>query len=193
MTKKYSEPDRSNPNNYMLDTSAYNHIIKSVEKINAVKKSIEYGFYYYSTALQDNELSGKGAKTYNRDCIAITNYVIPPEFKERIDLVNKELNVQLVPEIASCMRDHARLDGTVRFLAPDSLSGQIFKNIVSKNKTDGKRPFEYSYDAMIAEAAVNYGCILVSNDGALRKEVNLLCSNGAITTDELLEIINAYQ
>lgn len=191
MTKKYSEPDRSNPNNYMFDTSAYNHIIETVEKMNAVKKSIEYGFCYYSTALQDNELSGKGAKTYNSDCISITNYVAPPEFKEIIDLVDKELNVQLVPEIASCMRDHARLDGTNRFLAPDSLSGQIFEKIISQ-KANAKRPFEYYYDAMIAEAAVNYGCILVSDDRKHRGIVNSLCPNGAITTDKLLEIINTF-
>ena len=44
MTKKYSEPDRSNPNNYMFDTSAYNHIIESDEKMNAAKKSNSYGF-----------------------------------------------------------------------------------------------------------------------------------------------------
>lgn len=192
MTKNYSEPDRSNPNNYMLDTSAYNHIIESVEKMDATKKSISYGFCYYSTALQDNELSGKGAKTYNRDCISIANYVASPEFKQKISIVDKELNVQLVPEIASCMRDHARLDGTVRFLAPDSLSGQIFENIVSKNKIESDKPFAYSYDAMIAEAAVNYGCILVSDDKKLRDEVKLFCPDGAITTDELLEIINAY-
>lgn len=192
MTKNYSEPDRSNPNNYMLDTSAYNHIIESVEKMNATKKSISYGFCYYSTALQDNELSGKGAKTYNHDCISIANYVASPEFKQKISIVDKELNVQLVPEIASCMRDHARLDGTVRFLAPDSLSGQIFENIVSKNKIESDKPFAYSYDAMIAEAAVNYGCILVSDYKKLRDEVKLFCPDGAINTDELLEIINAY-
>lgn len=108
-------------------------------------------------------------------------------------MVDKELNVQLVPEIASCMRDHTRVDGTNRFNAPNSLSGQIYEKIVSKNKTNGKRPFEYSYDAMIAEAAINYGCILVSDDKELRDEVNLLYTKGAITTDELLEIINTYK
>lgn len=174
----------------MLDTSAYNHIIGSVEKMDATKKSISYGFCYYSTALQDNELSGKGAKTYSTECISVSNCVAPPEFKQKIDIIDKELNVQMVPEIASCMRDHTRLDGTNRFLASDGLGGQIFEKIVSKNKSDGKRPFEYSYDAMIAEAAVNYGCILVSDDGDLRDEVNLRCPNEAISTDELLEIIN---
>ena len=191
MTKKYSEPDKSNPNNYMFDTSAYNHIIESDEKMNATKKSISYGFCYYSTALQDNELSGKGAKTYNSECISLTDYVVPLEFEQKIDMVDRELNVQLVPEIASCMRDHTRVDGTNRFIASDSLSGQTYEKIISQKAND-KRPFEYYYDAMIAEAAVNYGCILVSDDGNHRDTVNSLCPNGAITTDELLEIINAY-
>lgn len=109
---------------------------------------------------------------------------------KKIKIIDKELNVQLVPEIASCMRDHTRVDGTNRFVATDSLSGQIYEKIVRK-KASNKRSFEYYYDAMIAEAAINYGCILVSDDGELRNEVNLLCPNGAITTDELLEIINA--
>lgn len=51
MAKQYSEPDRNNVNNYMLDTSAYNHIVKSPEKLDAVKKSISFGFCYYSTAI----------------------------------------------------------------------------------------------------------------------------------------------
>lgn len=46
---------------------------------------------------------------------------------------------------------------------------------------------------MIAEAAINYGCILVSDDGELRDEVNALCPKRAITSDELLEIINSYK
>ena len=192
MIKKYSVPDRNNCHNYMLDTSAYNHIAESDEKMNATKKSIAYGFCYYSTALQDNELAGKGAKTYNSDCISVSNYVAPLEFKQKMDIIDKELNIQLVPEIASCMRGHARLDGTVRFLAPDSLGGQIYKKII-RQKAKVKRPFEYYYDAMIAEAAVNYGCILVSDDGKHRDAVNSLCLNGEITTDDLLEIINTYR
>lgn len=192
MIKKYSEPDRANKHNYTLDTSAYNHFIEFDEKMKVAKRSIKYGFCYYSTALQDNELSGKGAKTYNRDCISISNFAVLPEFKQKIDIVNKELNVQLVPEIASCMRDHSRLDGTLRFLPSDSLSGQIYGKIASK-RAHRKRPFEFRYDAMIAEAAINYGCILVSDDGPLRDEVNTICPSRAITTDELLEIINAYK
>ena len=121
MTKEYSVPDKNNQNNYMLDTSAYNHIIQSKEKMEATKQSILYGFCYYSTALQDNELAGKGAKTYNGDCVSVSNFVVPPEFQQKIDMLDEALGVRLVPEIASAMRDHSRLDGTLRFLASDSL------------------------------------------------------------------------
>jgi hypothetical protein len=193
MTKKYTVPNRENDNNYMLDTSAYNHVIISAKKMNIVKKSVSYGFCYYSTALQDTELSGKGAKTYNGECISETVYIPIPEFKQKIDIVNKELDVHLVPEIASCMRDHSRLDGTVRFLAPDNIEGQIYKEIINKNKINGKRPFEHSYDAMIAEAAIHYGCIVISDDKPLRDVVNSYFSDRAITTDKLLEIINKYK
>lgn len=193
MTKKYTVPNRENDNNYMLDTSAYNHIIISAKKMNILKKSVSYGFCYYSTALQDIELSGKGAKTYNSECISTTVFIPTPDFKQKIDVVNKELNVQLVPEIASCMLDHSRLDGTIRFLAQDNIEVQVYKEIVSQNKINGKRPFEYSYDAMIAEAAVHYGCTLISDDKPLRDVVNSYFSDRAITTDKLLEIINEYQ
>lgn len=193
MTKKYTVPNRENDNNYMLDTSAYNHIIISAKKMNILKKSVSYGFCYYSTALQDIELSGKGAKTYNSECISTTVFIPTPDFKQKIDVVNKELNVQLVPEIASCMLDHSRLDGTIRFLAQDNIEVQVYKEIVSQNKINGKRPFEYSYDAMIAEAAVHYGCTLISDDKPLRDVVNSYFPDRAITTDKLLEIINEYQ
>lgn len=132
MTKEYSVPDKNNQNNYMLDTSAYNHIIQSKEKMETTKQSILYGFCYYSTALQDNELAGKGAKTYNSDCVSVSNFVVSPEFQQKIDMLDEALGVRLVPEIASAMRDHSRLDGTLRFLASDSLSGQIYEKIASK-------------------------------------------------------------
>ena len=193
MKKNYCEPDRNNQHNYMLDTSAYNHIVKSPERIDTVKQSISLGFCYYSTALQDNELSGKGAKTYNKDCISVVKRPMPLEMKQKFDLLDIELNVKLVPEIASFMRDHARVDGTNRFLAPDSLEGQLYKKIEGKNKSESNRPFEYSYDAMIAEAAVHYGCVLVSDDGTLKDLVNSFLPNSAITTDELIETINTFK
>lgn len=189
MVKNYAEPDKNHQLNYMFDTSAYNHIIESNDKMDAVKKSILYGFRYYSTALQDMELSGKGAKTYNRECIPNMKYSIPMEMKQKFDIVDKELNIQLIPEIASCMRNHSRLDGTIRFLSPESLTGRLYQEIVSKNKPDSNRPFEYSYDAMIAESAIYYGCFLVSDDKELRDTVNSFYPKRAITTEELLEII----
>lgn len=48
MKRYYCEPDRNNQHNYMLDTSAYNHIVKSPERIDIVKKSISLGFWFKS-------------------------------------------------------------------------------------------------------------------------------------------------
>lgn len=42
---------------------------------------------------------------------------------------------------------------------------------------------------MIAEAAVHYGCVLVTNDVELRESVNLFVPNGAISVEQLLEKI----
>lgn len=98
--------------------------------------------------------------------------------------------MKLVSEVASGMRDHTRVDGTNRFVSPESLEGIILEEILSKNKKGSSRPFAYSHDAIIAEASAHYGCVLVSNDVELRKIVNSFISNGAITVEKLLEIIN---
>lgn len=192
MTKCYIEPDRNNQHNYMLDTSAYNHIAHSYERMDAVKRSLSLGFCYYSTALQDVELSGKGARTYNRECISVSDYVIPLELKQKFDEIDKELNVKLLPEIASGMLNHTRIDGTNRFLDSNSLEGKMLIAISNKNNQHSNRPFKHSYDAMIAEVAVHYGCVLVSDDKPLRDIINSFIAKGAISTDELVEVINEF-
>ena len=66
-------------------------------------------------------------------------------------------------------RDHARVDGTNRFVARNSLEAKLLQEIMKKNNPDGNKPFFYSHDAIIAEAAVHYGCVLVSDDEKLRR------------------------
>lgn len=192
MEKRYFEPDKKNMNNYMLDTSAYNHIVALPEKLDAVKKSISLGFCYYSTAIQDMELSGKGAKTYNKECVPIIKQPMPMEMIQKFRQLDKELDVKLLPEMATYMLNHFRADGKNRFCDPDSMEGQLYEKIASKNKYESNRPFEYSHDAIIAEAAVHYGCTLVSDDKELRELINETSSGRAITTDELLKKINTY-
>jgi len=41
--------------------------------------------------------------------------------KQKLPLVDREINVKLVSEISSCMRNHGSADGTNRLLAPDIL------------------------------------------------------------------------
>lgn len=140
MKKQYSEPDGKNVNNYMLDTSAYNHIVASSEKLEATKKSVSHGFCYYSTAIQDLELSGEGAKTYNKECVPIIKKPMPSEMIQKFRQLDKELDVKLLPEIATCMLNHSRVDGTNRFYDPDSVEGQLFEKIASKHQSKPSCP-----------------------------------------------------
>lgn len=174
----------------MLDTSAYNYIAKKTELLDELKQSNAYGFRYYSTAIQDRELSGEGAKTYNRECEPIRKKSMRPELIKEFDSIDEELNIISVPEVAVAMKNHTRVDGTNRFISEKSLSRIVFEEIIQNNDEESDMPYEHSHDAIIAEASVYYECILVSNDKKQRNAVNLHVSNGAITVDELLKVIS---
>ncbi|WP_251390608.1 hypothetical protein [Mediterraneibacter agrestimuris] len=190
MEKQYFEPNRNNKNNYMLDTSAYNYIARKPELLDVLKQSTAYGFCYYSTAIQDRELAGKGAKTYNRECEPVRKKTMSPELIKKFDSIDRELNIILFPEVAVVMKNHTRVDGTNRFISEKSLSRIVFEEIIKNNDKESDMPYEYNYDAIIAEASVYYECTLVSNDRKQRNAVNLHVSNGAITVDELLKVIS---
>ena len=68
--KEYATPDKNNPHNYMLDTCACSHIFSCQDSTNIVKKSLELGFQYYTTAIQDLEFDGEGSRTYDENCIS---------------------------------------------------------------------------------------------------------------------------
>lgn len=190
MVRQYAEPDRYNQNNYMFDSCVYGTLAEDEELFNVFKESISKKFCYYTTAIQDMEfVEGKGAKTYNKECIPVIKKPVPPERIEKFEQINKELNVKWVPEVAVFMCDHARLDGTNRFIARNSLEEKLLQEIMKKNNPDGNKPFFYSHDAIIAEAAVYYGCVLVSDDEKLRRIVNQFCPGRAITTLRLKDII----
>lgn len=190
MKRQYIEPDRSNQNNYMLDSCVYGTLVEDEELLNVLKKSLSKKFCYYTTAIQDMEVAeGKGAKTYNKECIPIIKKPVPQDLIEKFKTINEELNVMWVPEVATFMLDHMRLDGTNRFIGRNSLEGRLFQEIMKKNNSSGSKPFSHSHDAIIAEAAVHYGCILVSDDKKLKDTVNQFCPGKAITTQQLKEII----
>lgn len=175
---------------YMLDSTAYNHIAASQDFIDTVKKSIALGFVYCSTAVQDIELSGQGAKTYDPNCLSVRKNEMPKELLEKFAMLDRELHINRLPEVAIAMRDHARVDGTNRFLSPDSPAGQAFRAVSDKNKVNSSRPYAHTYDAVIAEAAMHYGCILVTDDVELRNDVNASFKNRAISTETLICNIN---
>lgn len=185
----FSKSYSGNLNNYMFDTSAYNYLNLSAEKLSLVEKSIEYGFCYYSTGIQDMELSGYGAKVYNKECKPVIKNPVSPEFVEKMKIIDNKLNIKKVPEIAICMRDHTRVDGTCRFAAKEGKNIDLFKEIMNKNKPSSSKPYAYSHDAVIAEASIYYNCILVTNDGELKDTVNEFFCDKAITVDELINKI----
>lgn len=176
-------------NCYMLDTTVYNYINLDINNLEILKKSCSLGFRYYTTEIQNLEITGEGAKTYNRDCVSECKKEMPKEQIQELRGINEILKVEVLPEIASGMRNHTRVDGTNRFLSKESLAGKVFTEIDSKNKRQSKRPFAYSHDAMIAETAIHYGCVLVTDDKELRTTVNSFLECGAISTEELLNLI----
>ena len=187
--KMYSTPQIDNLNNYMLDTSAYNYLELLPDELLIVEKSIEYGFCYYSTAIQDMELSGLGAKIYNKECEPIIKNPISMDFLARMRRIDNLLQVKLVPEVALCMRDHSRVDGTCRFVAKDGTNVLVFEKIMGMNKPNSSKPYAYSHDAVIAEAAIYYNCTLVTNDVELKNTVNSILVDKAITVKELISKI----
>lgn len=138
------------------------------------------------------ELSGEGANTYNKDGVPIIKNPMPQGMIDKFKQLDTELDVKLLSEMAISMKDHTRVDGTSRFGASNSIEVQLYKKIISKDNSQSNRPHKNIHDALITEAAVHYGCILVSDDGPLRKSVNKILHGGIITTDELLEKINSY-
>ena len=52
-----------------------------------------------------------------------------------------------------------------------------------------EKPFAQNYDAMSAEAAIHYGCYLVSDDKDLRNIVNKYFPKKAISTKDLIDLI----
>lgn len=151
--KRYFEPNRDNSNNYMFDTSAYNYIVQNLESLNIMKKHLLMAF----ATIQVRELSGEGAKTYDNRCIPIRMKPMESELLEKFSFIDEELSIKLVPEVASGMRDHTRVDGTNRFVLFQSLERIICEEISKKNRVDSSRSFAYSHDTIIAEVSVHYG------------------------------------
>ena len=187
----FEEPNPNCKFNYLLDTAAFNRFAEHREWIDLAEKSLELGFHYYKTANQDYELSGRGAKTYDANCVP--HVKITDSFREKMlifDEVLKRLKVKRLSSIASLMTNHWVLDGTHRVLDDKSKVGQMTKEILQfDEKTKIEKPFVQHYDAMSAEAAMYHGCVLVSDDKKLRDMVNKYFPQKAIQTKALIDFI----
>ena len=191
--KEYAIPDKNNPHNYMLDTCACSHIFNCQDSINIIKKSLELGFQYYTTAIQDLEFDGEGSRTYDKNCISSnsrTRQELPQTVIDRLNTMEQTLQAKYVPEMATALRDHSRLDGTVIFGDSKSLAFKLYQTIIEKNDPNSPNPFKNSHDALIAHSAMIHNCILVTDDQMIYRETNNLFPNRAITSKDLLNIIN---
>lgn len=193
--KEYATPDKNNPHNYMLDTCACSHIFSCQDSTNIVKKSLELGFQYYTTAIQDLEFDGEGSRTYDENCISTnsrTREELPQHVIDKLNTMEQSLQAKYVPEMATSLRNHSRVDGTVIFGDFKSLAFKLYENIDNKNIANSSKPFKHSHDALIAHTAMNHNCILVTDDNMVYKETNNLFPNRAITSKELLNIIKNF-
>ena len=185
------EVNCENSHNYLLDTTAFNRFAEHKNWLEIAKKSLTLGFRYYKTVNQDYELHGRGAKTYTAN--GISNRPISEQFKQKMlifDEIQEQLEIQKVSSIATMMRNHWVLDGTYRMIDSGSIEGIIADKIFNFNEELRKKyPFAQHYDAMTAEAAIYNHYILVTDDSDLRTMVNESLPSGAITTKELVELI----
>lgn len=187
----FEEPNPDCQFNYLLDTAAVNRFAEYRDWIEIAEKSLELGFHYYKTANQDYELSGRGAKTYDVNCVP--HVKITDNFRAKMlifDEVLKRLKVKRLSSISSCMTNHWLLDATYRILDDKSKVGEMTKEIFQfDEKTRTEKPFAQHYDAMSAEAAMYHGCVLVSDDTNLRDIVNKYFPERAIQTKDLIDFI----
>lgn len=187
-------PDSNNPHNYMLDTSAINKIAGAISDLEVLTRSKEFGYRYYLASMQEYELNGAGAKTYNENGISSSWYNPPKGLDDKIPLfweILDHLSMQRVSSVASFMLNHTILDGTYRELEDQDKKGELIQSILhlidKKPALKRKKPFSYHYDAMIAEAAMYHNCFLVTNDDEMFDEVNKLFPGRAIKYHDFVD------
>lgn len=191
MLDDFECPDTSCKYNFLLDTTVFNRLAEHSDWLSILEKSLALGFHYYKTVNQDYELSGRGAKTYDRNCIPHVD--ISESFKTKMPLfdeVKERLNLKRLSSIASLMRNHWIVDGSYRLLDDTSEIGVMTDEIFQFNeKLRAKKPFAQHYDAMSAEAAMYHNCFLVSDDDDLRDIVNKYFPQRAIPTQDLIALV----
>lgn len=189
----YKEPDSDCKYNFLFDTTVFNRLAEHSDWLSIIEQSLNLGFHYYKTANQDDELSGRGAKTYDINCIS--HVKISDSFRAKMlifDEIKKCLEIKRLSSIANLMSNHWLGDGTYRILDDTSKVGIMTKEIFLFNEELRKqKPFAQHYDAMSAEAAMYHNCFLVSDDGDLRDIVNKYFPQRAMSTQELVELVQS--
>jgi len=145
--------DIVNPNpenhNYMLDTSAIEHLDSEQKKL--CVRSLSFDYRYFVTDVQIRELLGVPDRTLD---YKNPKYNPPSEKINTLNQLFSDLNIKWVDCVVNLHLNFWLLDGSMRILEEDSLESDIFREIhKGKNR--------YTNDATIAEAAIKNHCVLI--------------------------------
>ena len=149
--------------NYMLDTCTINRLADSEENTKLLFHSIQYGYRYYKTDVQDRELIGIPDRTLEYE--KAEAWKTSARAKIAIGILDG-INAERIPCVATPLRNFWLLDGSMR-LWPDKGTGRVadmMDEIFNGN-------IHHMRDAVIAEATVFSNCILITADKRLYKKL----------------------
>ncbi len=175
----FMEPSRNEFQNYVWDTQALNLLATDDEMIEYCKRVYKVGHRYYITMVQVRELAGWPDRKMNYNDPSAWNMRQNQTFE-----IMETLDFHRLSCIALLYPDFWILDGSMRILEDSGRRIDMFYDIYNNNN-------HHKRDATIAEAAVYHGCVLITNDGRLKKKVNKFFPKRAITYEEYKDKILA--
>lgn len=162
---------------FMFDTCALNRIVSYPEHIDILKQAeIKLNYKYFITEVQERELNGIPDRTLD--------YENPKAYKsskqgEKALQYIQLLNMTKASCIATAYKDFTRADGSMRFPSSTGRKAEMFDAICLNNN-------HHKRDAMIAEASINEGCILITVDNRLYKKINQFYPDSSKLYDDFI-------
>lgn len=166
---------------FMLDTCILNELAKSFEDENLVYQSKSRGFEYYFTETQNIEVRNN----INSKAELGKEQVSRVSAERGFDLyrIMSKIQTHYAGPIATMVENSWKLDGTREFLSEDET--QIMEVFAERYHNNPER---YN-DALIAATGLHNGCVIVTEDGDFRRDVNKFLPGGAITYDEFISYL----
>jgi len=154
------EPDKCNPNNYVLDTNVFEHLAKNGDALKHMKSLFTKGHCYYITDVQNREIIGVPDRTGKYEDPSAWNASL--NASKIIDII-ESLQVKHISCVASLQKNFWLLDGSMRIKTGERTA--MFNDIRNNNS-------KHLSDAQIAEAAIFNYCALITDDKKLLNKVN---------------------